>query len=291
MANANIIHDEGQEEFDGQAPEGNEIEATARRLGWRPKEEYKGPADKWVDAPEYIRQAEEEFPKLKHANKSLERKLAKLENGMAEVLEHQKRQIAKTREDAYNEGMAAIEAKYKQAVAAGDVEGAEKAWKAKEALDKQTRQPEQPAQKRLSDDDTETLRSWMDENKWFKRSKSMREEAQGFEQSLAEEGVPLAERLEQTTQHIQRMFPKEFDMAPQDEINDDEPTTPTPRSMPRGSNRSGVRQPAKKAQPGSYEALTPAGRQACDRFVAMNGGRKDARAEWLRFATPDLFAQ
>lgn len=294
-----IQHDEGQEEFDtdDQQPQqrssgGDDIEATARRLGWRPVEEYKGDPDKWVDASEYIRQADEDVPRLRHVNKTLERKLAKMETGVAEILEHQKRQLKQTRDDAYRDAEAVIEARYKQAVAAGDVEGADKAWKAKDALDKQAMQPvvKTSDEVQLSDDDMDTLKDWMSNNDWFSEDPVMADYARKYERNLTTKGVSLNERLKRTTEYIQRKFPQEFeDMGNRNDSNDEETPAPQARSMSRGSSRSGVRTPPKKAQPGTYEALTAEGRAACDRFVSMNGGKKEAKAEWLRFATSDLF--
>lgn len=288
-----IVHDEGQPGMDVRgAEEGAEIETRARRLGWRPQAEFSGDPDKWVDSAEFMRRAETDPEKIKYANKILEKKLSKLEGGMAEILAHQQRELEATRKRAYDEAVATLEARHKQAVEAGDVEGADKAWKAKDALDRQAVAPPVPPKKGLTEEEKYTVEEWKTENEWFDTDPMMAEAAIKYEQMLLRKGVPLQDRLAQTTQYIQRKFPQEFETmtAPEDETPYEQPKR-QPAAAPRGNsgNRSGVRTPPKKPEPGSYEALTPAARAQCDRFVSMHKNPKAAKAEWLKFATPDLF--
>lgn len=53
----------------------NENETRARALGWRPKEQFRGKPEHWVDADTFVRRGEEIMPILKENNAQLERKL------------------------------------------------------------------------------------------------------------------------------------------------------------------------------------------------------------------------
>ncbi len=96
-AAANIPHDE------------DTIEDQARRVGWVPQDEYKGRAQ-WVNATEYLQQLEEDSPRLRHLNEKLLKKLDQMERGQEEILAHHQRMLKQTRDDAYAEALANIEA-------------------------------------------------------------------------------------------------------------------------------------------------------------------------------------
>jgi hypothetical protein len=266
-------------EIDDPVDQPDETEAKARKMGWRPKEEYRGAVDKWVEAGEFLRQTEEEFPRLKHANQTLIRTVERLEKGQQEIIAHQERQLAQTRKEAYEQAQRDIEARHKQAVIAGDVEGADKALKAAQELKVRAETP--PPENKINTADQEAVKDWVAENQWFATDPVLADYAKKYESHLTAQGVPLAERLKKTTEYIKRKFPAEF--AQEDDMDD-----PAPRMI---NNRNGMRQPKAKPKYGTYEALTAEGRTACDRFVSANPGNTKAKAEWLKFATPDLFIQ
>lgn len=51
------------------------MEQQAREIGWRPKEEYKGNPDKWVDAQTYLDNGERVLPILRNQNQKLHSEL------------------------------------------------------------------------------------------------------------------------------------------------------------------------------------------------------------------------
>ncbi len=278
-----------QEIIEAEPPaDANETEAKARRMGWRPKEEYKNDRREWIDAETFVKQAEEELPRMKHANQTMARKLDQMEKTQQEILAHQERQIAQTRKDAYEQAQRDIEARHKEAVIAGDADGAEKALKAATALKVQADTP--PPAARMSSRDQDVVNEWIGDNQWYSSDPIMADYATKYEAGLAKQGIPLAERLEKTTEYIKRKFPQEFEMD-DDDAEDQEPATRAPR-MVNGQRSNGIRQAKPKPKAGTYEALNPEGKTACDRFVSVNGKDKaKSKAEWLRYATPDLFTQ
>ena len=88
MSKADTAFDviEGDESDEIEQPD---TEDKARALGWRPETEYKGPKDKWVDAEEFVKRAEEDPREVRKAYHVLMRKVQKLEQGIDDILSHQ----------------------------------------------------------------------------------------------------------------------------------------------------------------------------------------------------------
>lgn len=278
--NEEIPHDEGSSE------------EKARRLGWVPLEQYKG-RKQWVDAEEYLRQLEEDSPKLRHVISKLNKQIEATERTNRELLSHHERQIQQERQEAYDRAYADAEAKHTQAVAAGDVEGATKAVTTMKALDKQIANP--AANPRLTPEEQTLVDQWARENdEWYRVDPEMTKFAKEYETGLFKKGIPLAERLRLTTEKIQRRYPQEFtQMNNTENFEDDDTPTPAPRQQQRApaqrNNSSGVRRPAAKAEPGSYEALTPAAKSSCDAYCRAYSDKEKpkAKAAWLKFARND----
>ena len=63
----------------------DDLEAQARAMGWKPQEEFKGPAEKWVDAGEYIRRGEEVLPIVRNENRKLHDQVTALNGQIAQL--------------------------------------------------------------------------------------------------------------------------------------------------------------------------------------------------------------
>lgn len=263
-------------------------EQQAERLGWVPQERYKG-RKPWVDAEEYLAQLEEDSPKLRHVNEKLLRKVESLESTTRELISHHEREVAATRQEAYDRAAADISAKHAQAVAAGDVDGASRAMKAQQALDKQISNPPAAAKPSLSAEDQEAIAEFKEQNAgWFEVDPEMTKFAQDYETALMRKGVSLAERLRMTAEKVQRRYPQEFADMNNDLDDEPAPRQPAPRGTPQSrNNSSGVRRPAPKPTPGSYEALNSVGKSACDKFCSAHPDKAKAKATWLKFAQND----
>ena len=86
------------EQVEVEAPEPTESEAKARRQGWRPQDEYRGPADKWVDADAFLKRSDEELPVMRERLRKQDRDLADLKITVTKFAEHH----AKVEKIAYN---------------------------------------------------------------------------------------------------------------------------------------------------------------------------------------------
>lgn len=74
----------GQEEGQQERPE---IEARAREMGWQPKDQFKGPEERWVDAETFIQRGEEIMPILQANNRKLSNELQGLRQLSAQQAE------------------------------------------------------------------------------------------------------------------------------------------------------------------------------------------------------------
>lgn len=285
LENEEIPHDQGT------------AEDQATRLGWVPQDQYKGKRP-WVDAVEYLERLREDSPRLRHVNDRLAREVEDLKKTNEAILAHHERQVKQERQEAYDEAYAAAEAKHAQAVAAGDVAGASKAVTEMKALDKQIANvpPAAPAKPSMTAEDRELVADFKADNAdWYGIDPEMTKFANDYENNLAAQKVPLAKRLQMTVEKVQRRYPREFTDMNNDALDNEPPvqprTPPAPRqAAPAGrNNSSSVRKPSARIEPGSYEALTPKGRQACDAHTKAfpEPKRAAAKASWLKYARND----
>ena len=278
-------------------------EVLARRMGWRPKEEYKGDPDKWVDATDFVQKSETDIRTIRRANQHMSRKIEKMESGIEQILAHQGRQLDAAREESFRHAQQTLKRRYEEAVTEGDVVKAEKVWDARETLatqqvnESKSKPVQQPdgGKQGPSPEEQEMIAEWVESNRWYSEDAYLSEIAAKQENMLAARGVPLADRLTQTTAYIKKRFPDAFETEDGDGGDEEEPKKPVQRraapSMVNGSRGSGGPRP--KPKPGSYEALLPEYRNDCDSFVntvAQRGVKVDeAKREWLSYANESMF--
>src|SRR3954470_23631210 len=111
------------EQVEVEAVEPSESEAKARRQGWRPKDEYRGPDEKWVDADAFLKRSDEELPVMRERLKKQDRDLADLKGTVAKFAEHH----AKVEKIAYERAMNEVKKQRREALAIGDADGFEQA--------------------------------------------------------------------------------------------------------------------------------------------------------------------
>lgn len=287
----NMVPNEGAESGADDDGDLGDVEAQARRMGWKPQVEYKGDKSKWVDAAEFVRQAEEDAPALRKTVHQLQRHVAKTERGVQQIIAHQARMAAEERKRGYEQAIADLDVKLDKAVEDGDTVAARKITKSKSELVRQQvaeeARPAEPQDDGPGEDDRTVLSAWMEKNPWYNDDFRKTEAANKYEDFLARKGTPLEKRLKMTTEYIEQEFG-----GGSDEGN---PPPSSRRSAPAMMGRGGHRAPRQKAQPGSYEALNAQGKADCDAFVksmAVHGQKEaDARKQWLRYASSDAFVQ
>lgn len=178
----------------------SEIIEEARTMGWRPKEEYKGAEDKWVDADEYVEKGRHVMPILLENNKRLQKDLLtrtkKIDTLEAQVEELRAAQaeLMKNATEANKRDVVAARATLKQRLKDArddnDIDAELDIQEALKALDKEPepKAPVTPAKKQTDDNQIHPeVQEWMDENPWFSSSEPEDKKRAKAYQRLAED--------------------------------------------------------------------------------------------------------
>jgi hypothetical protein len=247
----------GEVETKGPAPE---IVDRARRLGWRPQEEYNGRRE-WVPADKFIETAENELPVLRENLRRLDNLYTKdvgsLKNELTEVkqvLTDFREFSSRSEQRAYEKAKRELEEKRDVAVAHADTETFKATQREIDELDKQVK-PKEPEKK------TETvpppdpaITAWIGENPWFTTDAELMAYAKAQDNFLmtAKPGMSVAERLAEVKNRTKKEYPDKF-------------------GNPKREQASSVAEPGaqtttrKKGK--TYDDLPPDAKAACDKFV------------------------
>jgi hypothetical protein len=237
-------------------------EAKARRLGWVPKEEFKGDPDKHRSAEEFLQRGETILPILQRDNKKLHDTVGRLEKKLEETTETLKtfsEFASKAEERAYKKARTELEAKLDGAIATADVDQARQIRKEIADLEVDPPKPPKRDPKPIGEPDKPAVdpevQSWLNDNSWFDKSASLRayavEEFGELEKRYP--GKSKTELLAETKQRTVDRFPEKFGVNPRRE------------GAAAVASPSGVttRKPAGK----TYDDLPVEAKRACDKFV------------------------
>jgi len=213
---------EGTEVGGEERPETNDSEARARAQGWRPKEEYRGDPDRWVDADEFNRRGEEELPILRERNKRLAEQVTestRREQALDAELAQMRRmnEIALIRQREQLAGQ--FHAAKRQAVELGDTDQfdqiAQQEYQALGQFDNEVRevvqqpQPQAPQQSVYEQPETQ---QFVERNPWFETNREMHTMAVSVSQAIgnANPNLTLGEVLKQTEARVRTAYPEKF---------------------------------------------------------------------------------
>lgn len=261
------------EEFDG-APEQREeapqadVEARARKQGWRPREEFRGPEGAWRSAEEFLARAEEEMPilrqqyrKLEQQNGALEAKVSEAAATVAELT----KMFRSAEERAYRKARAEIEQERRQAVQVGDEEAFAAAEQRLADLDKEApvKAAPPPAAPAGQQPDPVAV-AWANRNPWFNSDPALRSAAEGIHVALRQTDphLSLAENLDRVTETVRRIFPAKFGL-------DDNPRRSEPGAVSGAAPAAG----ATRVKPRSFDAMPAEAKAAFARYAKMLEGK------------------
>jgi len=164
----------------------DEYEERARRMGWRPLAEYRGPRERWVDAKTFVEKGEQELPVLRDRYRKLDSELAKQSNQltesnkriaeMASVLNEFRDMSRNAEERAYNRALQDISARERQAVSDANTEEWERIQREKATIvppkvptapvvETRAAETTPPVQERPPSNPV--IDGWIAENTWF----------------------------------------------------------------------------------------------------------------------------
>lgn len=249
------------EQVEVEAPEPSEAEVKARRQGWRPKDEYRGESEKWVDAETFLKRSDEELPIMRERLRKQDRDLADLKSTVAKFAEHH----AKVEKVAYERAMAEVKKQRREALAIGDADGFEAAEERMQEL-----KEHKPAetQKKAAADMAPEVTAWVKANPWFETEARLAKYAEQVCGELQSEDPTrdLGDILKEVAKEVKARFPEKFANAK--------------RSEPPAVEGAGVVAVAGKGAR-TYAALPAEAKKACDDFIRK--GLIKSKEEYLKY--------
>lgn len=160
-----VKKEEPKKEEPAAKPEPSKIELQALEMGWRPKEEFEGEEDDFIDAKEFVRR-KPLFDRLDQQGKQLKT--------LNKTLDQLKEHYTKVRENEYKRALAELKSARQQAIT--DNDGARF-----EVVDDRIKQVEKEAAVVLAEakaepdnrPDPAELEGWMGRNTWYNKDDAM----------------------------------------------------------------------------------------------------------------------
>ena len=206
---------------------GADVEGLAKRLGWKPKEQFDKAPERWQDAETFVKRAQEELPgaraRLAYQDRMIKDLQSKIEESakltkeqgesLKELLDRSRGAEARGLEYAREQ----VRARIKQAAADADTAAVDAAMRDLDDLNKmkaelQPKKIEEPPANTKKAPDPEVV-AWTRENKWFNTNKAMHLFAVGREEEILQDEPYLStkERLDKVAEEARRRWPEEFE--------------------------------------------------------------------------------
>lgn len=178
------------------------IEQRALDMGWRPKEEFDGAEEDFIDAKEFVRR-KPLFDRIEQQS----REVKNLHKALSAFKEH----YTKVEEAAYNKAVKELQAKQKDALRDGDVDSfysiqeeidaaKEQVSSVKEAI------PDIPQPAEVNP----VFLEWKARNSWYESQRHMRTYADELGTKLAQEGMTPNAVLREVEKAVRKEFPNKF---------------------------------------------------------------------------------
>lgn len=253
-------------------------EIAARRLGWRPRSEYSGPPEKFVEADEFVRRTDESVPLLRQNYRALHERFSQVERKLADttqLLQEFRDFSAKGEQRAYERAKRELEERQRVAVSQADTEAFEKTAAEIAELEKSRPKPApEPVepQRKIPEPDPR-ITTWISDNPWYNSDGQLRAFAGAYDQYLmaSAPGMDIGERLAAVKAKTMAEFPDKFGNSRRE--------APTNVASPAAASA-----PRRKGNGRSYDDLPPDAKKQCDKLVAQFKGSKTpyTREEYCR---------
>lgn len=243
-------------EADAVVETGNDTEAKARELGWKPEEEWVGDKSGWVDAETFVQRRERQIAAADHVAqdqiKRLEKELAETRATIKDFSDW--RTTVERR--AYERATRDIEAQMRAAVKAGDVPAFDAANKAMQDLTKSVEQRTETKPAPTNPDEIPAFQDFIKDNGWYTSDPVLGGYADRMARQIAQQKGYTGtepEFYQEIARTVREAFPDKFGGR----------RSPAVES----GNGMGGRGGGNKAK--SYDALPAEAKAACDKFVAQ----------------------
>ncbi len=217
MEDQNIEQQEQQE-----SPALSPIEEKAMQLGWRPKDQFEGDEEEFIDAKEFVRR-QPLFDRIESQNKQIK--------NVTKALEALKVHYTRVEEAAVQKAINQLKAQRKSALADGDGDTFELIDDEIKKAEQQLSQIEQVKNAPIVEETVvhPEWQAFQARNPWYTNTGYMRKFADEIGAELASKGIPPVEVLKQVEQAVRKEFPNKF-------VNPNKEQAPTVEQS-RGSSK------------------------------------------------------
>ncbi len=181
------------------------FEEEARQDGWVPVEDWKGEAEKHVDAKTFVERGEKISGILKSKIGRLEDRIDNLTNANAEFKQYTDKQL-KSERDAHAKDITRLEDLKAAAISEGDGPAAVKAER--EIADLRAEQPKEDLDRTAYN---QMAQKWASENSWYATNKKLGAFANGVADEIVAQGYTGQAYFDELTRQVKDVFPEEFE--------------------------------------------------------------------------------
>ena len=176
-------------------------EQEALSMGWRPKEEWTGEEDDFIDAKEFVRR-QSLFDKIS----SQSQEIKQLGRALAEFKQH----YTNVEKTAVERAMKELKAKQKTALEQGDVDTFQNIQDELEDARDQVRHIETTQQVPASQQPDPAFQAWLSRNRWYQAEEHMKVFADKVGVRLHSLGMDSNEVLKEVDKAVRKEFPHKF---------------------------------------------------------------------------------
>lgn len=184
-------------------PKHSEVELRAMEMGWRPKEEYNGDEENFIDAKEFVRR-KPLFDKIEHQGKQIK--------AVTKALEALKTHYTRVEEAAVQKAISQMKAQRKEALANGDGDSFELIDDEIKKAESSLAQIEKAREIPLVEEEVVNpeWNAWQSRNSWYNTAPHMKVFADQVGATLAQRGMAPAEVLKEVEKAVRKEFPQKF---------------------------------------------------------------------------------
>lgn len=228
-------------------------EALAKRMGWKPREEWTRDPEKWTPASQFLEGTASQVEDLRARNLKLQEEKERVARATAEMLEAERVRI---REEALRTIRTA--------------EDPEERAKAANRLAENAGPPPE-------------TRAWLARNPWFETDPDAQALASATVNRLAQRGASIVDQLAEAESVVKKRFPEYFATGDEQRLSDVRRQAPTPPQVQQGSRATTSAAPREKG----FSDIPPADRQAfrvhmLKAFMASGQTQEQAEARYAK---------
>lgn len=201
------------------------IQQKALDQGWKPKDQFEGEEDEFIDAPEFVRRGEL-FGKIEHQSRELK--------AVKQALDALKTHNSKIESSAYDRALKALKDQRKEAIIEGETARAfELEDQIEDVQTERARIAREAAVPAVQEVDP-AFTAWVDSNPWYTKDSNMQAVADRVGLDLARRGIPQNEVLRKVEEAVKEAFPHKFTNPKRDRASAVEPSSRGGTSATRG---------------------------------------------------------